>query len=298
MAYSSLRVAGVIAAATIVLCFVWIDSARSQSPGTSASLVAVRPLAEASILLQERYGKVVTYEEPILTWSGELEEIPGKSGTKGYLYAKRQGFLMPSEAGQESDLALVLKETLSSYHQQTTGTRFQVLTSTWGYHIVPLQVHDSNGIFVPANSLLDAQIYIPDEVRSARGHLEAFGAAVTVATGIPFDISAFAFQPRGFDNAFRARPASFMWGTAPKRARDALIDLVTISATTFSWRLRCQAGRQPDAHACVLDLAPITVAITNANGQPDKRVLLFDRCGDCPPLSGVMPPTQPKQPNR
>jgi hypothetical protein len=30
-------------------------------------------------------------------------------------------------------------------------------------------------------------------------------------------------------------------------------------------------------------LTPIAVAITNARGQPDKAVLWFDRCGDCPP---------------
>ncbi|HEY6340902.1 MAG TPA: hypothetical protein VIY49_05380 [Bryobacteraceae bacterium] len=171
MAYSNRRVV----AATIVLCFVHIDSTRSQ--GTPTSLIAVRPLAEASILLGEQYGKVVTYEEPILIWSGELEAIPGESGTKAYLYPKRQGFLVPSETGHESDLSLVLQKTLAAYHQQTTGTRFQVLTSPWGYHIVPFQVHDSNGVFVPASSLLDAQIYIPKEARSAQGHLQAFGGS-------------------------------------------------------------------------------------------------------------------------
>jgi len=266
-----------------------IDSARSQE-GPRKSVVAVRPLAEASILLEERYGKVVTYEEPVLTWGGELEEIPGKSGTKGYLYAKPQGFLMPSEAGQGSDLALALQKTLSAYHQQTTGTRFQVLTSRLGYHIVPLQVHDSNGAFVPANSLLDAQIYIPNEARSARGHLQAFGAAVTAATGIPLDVSALPYQPQGFDNVFRARPERFTWGTEPKVARDALIDLLGMSATTFSWRLRCQASLQSDGRSCALDLAPIAVSITNASGQSDKAVLWFDRCGDCPPPRQAPPP--------
>ena len=32
---------------------------------------------------------------------------------------------------------------------------FQVLQSKWGYHITPLMVHDSNGVFVAATSLLD-----------------------------------------------------------------------------------------------------------------------------------------------
>ena len=30
----------------------------------------------------ETRGKIVTYEEPVLTWMGDLEEIPGKSGSK------------------------------------------------------------------------------------------------------------------------------------------------------------------------------------------------------------------------
>ena len=139
----------------------WTGSPAQPAAPARAPLVSPRPLADVSVQFQEWRGKIVTYEEPLLTWSGDLREITGKSGTKGYLYPKEQAFLMPPEAESEPDLGVALNKTLEAYHQQTTGTRFQILTSKWGYHIVPLQVHDDHGALVPARSLLDAPDLYP-----------------------------------------------------------------------------------------------------------------------------------------
>jgi len=241
--------------------------------------------------LEETRGKIVTYEEPLLTWMGDLEEIPGKSGTKGYLYPKESGTSLPSAVSSASDLHSALNDTLDACHKQSSGTRFQVLQSSWGYHITPAMVHDSNGALVAATSLLDAPIYVPAGERTAKDHLLALGAAVTAATGMRMDVSALPSQSAGFDNLFRANPARFSWAAEREIARDALIDLLSKSATSFSWRLNCQASTQPDARFCVLNVNPVSVAITNANGQPEKRALWFDRCADCPPLQQILPAT-------
>jgi len=268
----------------------FVQTTSSQQPASNrVQIIDTRPLAAAANALEEARGKIVTYEEPVLTWMGDLEEIPGKSGSRGYLYPKEHGISLPSGVSSESDLRSALNETLDAYHTQTSGTRFQVLQSNWGYHLTPLMVHDSNGAFVAATSLLDTPIYVPAEERTAKDHLIALGAAVTAATGMTMYVSALPFQSAGFDKLFRANPGRFSWAAEHKIARDALVDLLSKSATSFSWRMNCQASTQANARFCVLNVNPVSVAITNVNGQPDKRALWFDRCGDCPPLPQVLP---------
>src|SRR5262249_54013331 len=151
------------------------------------------------------------------------------------------------------------------YHQQTSGPRFQILTSKWGYHIVPLQVRDASGALAPATSLLDSRIIVVQEERTAQGHLTALAAAVSVSTGTRLEETAVPGKPRGFDEAFRARPERFSWGAASMVARDALINLLDRSATSFSWHLYCQAASQAEARFCVLNLLALAVAVPGAN---------------------------------
>jgi hypothetical protein len=275
-----------------IVLLIQLGTARQQIPADSSSLVSSpRPLADAARRLQETYGKVVTYEEPILTWRGELQAKPGRNPeAKWELFPMPQSFLIP-KSGLGTDLANALENTIAAYHQQTSGTHFQILSSRLGYHIVPIQKHDENGQSVPAISALDQIVTIPSEARSAEKHLLALGAAISSTGPIRVVISAVPGSVRGFDTAFRARPEVFPWGAYSAVARDALVDLLNQSATTFSWSLMCQASAQASDRFCALNLGAIEVAvtdsvgkpITDSQGNPEKKVLWYDRCKDCPP---------------
>jgi hypothetical protein len=145
-----------------------VATSQQHMPADSSSLVtSPRPLVDASRRLQETYGKVVTYEEPVLTWRGELEGEPNRNPeTKWGLFPKVQGFVMP-ESRPDIDLATILEKTIAAYHQQTTGTRFRLSSSTLGYHIVPVLVHDENGRLIPATSLLDQVVSDNVQIRNA-----------------------------------------------------------------------------------------------------------------------------------
>jgi hypothetical protein len=55
------------------------SSGPTEIPAGSSSLLnSSRPLADASEILQAMYGKAVTYEEPVLTWRGDLEVQGGR----------------------------------------------------------------------------------------------------------------------------------------------------------------------------------------------------------------------------
>jgi hypothetical protein len=138
-------------------------------------------------------------------------------------------------------------------------------------------MHDENGRYVPATSALDQIITVSSEARTAMKHLLAIGAALNSTGPIHVDISAVPGKPSGFDEAFRAQPDVFQWGVHSAVARDALVDLLNQSATTFSWHLMCQASAQASDRLCALSLRAIEVAVTDSQGNPAKRVLWFDR---------------------
>jgi hypothetical protein len=267
-----------------ILFLLQIAAAQQHIPAGSSLVTSPRPLGDVARRLQEAYGKVVTYEEPVLTWRGELSAKPGRNPeAKWELFPTPQSFLMP-ESEPDTDLASVLESTIAAYHQQTSGTRFQLLSSSLGYHIVPVQVHDENGRSVPTTSALDQIITVSSEARSAEEHLRALGAAINSTDRIPVQIDVFpGGKPGAFDKVFRAQPEVFQWGIHSAVARDALIDLLNQSATTFSWHLMCQASAQASDRFCALNLRPIEVAVTDSQGKPATRVLWYDRCRDCPP---------------
>jgi hypothetical protein len=282
--YSSMKYfrPGVLLLAAIML---WSLSATAQTPKPGPTPIAsARPLADAADLLQHLYGKVVTYEDPVWVWRGDLETQPGGDPNRKWgLFPKAHGFTMPVETGVDPNLASVLQKALVAYHQQSVGTRFQVLTSKWGYHIVPIQTHDEGGSLVAASSPLDSHIYITTEERTPLQHLSALLDAIAVASGVKIELGMYRVD--GFNREFRSEPASFQWGATGAVARDALIELLDKSATTFLWSLKCQPSARAEDRFCVLNMHMIEVAITDAQGKPATKVLYFDRCGDCPPVA-------------
>src|ERR1043166_1165838 len=120
---------------TPILLLIQVATWQQQILADSSLVTSPRPLADAARRLQETYGKVVTYEEPILTWRGELQAKPAHDPERKWeLFPTPQSFLMP-ESGPGTELASVLEDTIAAYHQHTSGTRFQLLSSKWGYHI-------------------------------------------------------------------------------------------------------------------------------------------------------------------
>src|SRR5206468_12492393 len=124
---------------------------------------------------------------------------------------------------------------------------------------------------------------VATEVRTPEQHLLALGAAINSTGQTYVEISKFPFSIRGFDTYFRAQPEMFQWGVHSLVARDALIDLLNQSASTFSWQLMCQASAQASDRLCALNVGAIEVAVTDSQGKLVKRVLWYDRCRDCPP---------------
>jgi len=165
----------------------------------------------------------------------------------------------------------------SSRAKDTSGIRFQLLSSKPGFHIVPVEAHDSTGKSVLMPSLLDQVITVPSEVRTASQHLRALVAAINKVQPIRLEYGPFGFRPDDVDKAFRAQPPVFQWGVHSTVTRDALIDLLNQSATSMPWHLMCQASAQASDRNCTLNISVIQVLTTDSHGNTEKRPIFFDR---------------------
>jgi hypothetical protein len=250
------------------------------------------------MFLENQFEKPVTYEDPVWRWLGDSVAAGSQSdGPFGRLLWDRQLDLPNGSTAQESPKldVHVVQRIVDAYHRQNPGdTRFKVVESSLGLHILPAYVHDENGTLVEASSLLDTKITVPSAARMPSEHFRAICEAITNAAGSRVDLGGKwldqFFAPNGtvprsgataLLTAKEKEQYSFKWGASGVLAREALIGLIESSSTTLTWALLCRPTLTPQDRFCVLNLAPIQLTRANGDGKPVKRALTYDRCGKC-----------------
>jgi len=264
---------------------------------------SLHPVSDAADLLRHSYLRVITYEDPLWEWPGEMRVLGPRvdPATKGGWTPDWVLFTLPDAASPAPDLSARLAQVLAAYHQQTGGPRFQVLTSKLGLHIVPLQVRDRDGHLAPAQNPLDKLVFVPQQERTAHEHINALQSALVAANdGLEIGIGPLVTDLRGDSLNFmfaptRADNRPFVWGTAIPNmtARNALIDLLDHSATTFYWDMRCLGTLSVRYNTCTMHIAPLEITTVGPDGKPanpggqiatlagGRQVLEYDRCGGC-----------------
>jgi len=268
--------------------------AQTGAQDQTNEIISPRPLSDLALLLEERYAKPVTFEEPVWAWRGDVVVKGSDENARFAQWLVDRRFELPDGLipGAATDLnAALLGKILDAYHSQNAdGTRFKVLESRLGLHIVPAQYHNASGQLVPVASLLDVRVTVPYEARMASAHLRALCDAVTAAAGTKMQVSApgldlffaaNALVPQKF--AAQLLPEkdraiySFVWGAREMSAREALLSLIDSSATTLRWSLLCQPSAQAANRFCSLNVTPLQVRDTGPDGKPMSRTLTYDR---------------------
>jgi hypothetical protein len=281
-------------------------------PQTMRGISLISDIAQR---FQPIYATSITYEAPLLEWSGDLMPAGRGDGTGTYgLTPKELSFQMPVDTKIDIDARTALEKTIDAYNRQSGGPQYKVLVSKVGLHIVPMQARDAAGNWIAAHSPLDQLITIPPQERTVEDHMEAFITAVSLANQIdyrfvtawakPFSMSAFFSQaaaatvndvlthPIQTEPGKYTRPplgaaARFNWGTkGAVSARDALIDLFGRSETSFSWSSGCRFTQGTRKIQCELLVSGMKVAVTPVNGPPVYKQLLYDRCVKCSTPNG------------
>lgn len=248
-------------------------------------IVSARPLSDVAEVLQSRYAKAVTYEDPVLAWRGDTQSVTAPSGRIYQTFLERTINLPPGLSPDQSPIldAALLGRALTEYEKLNDTPRFRIATSGLGLHIIPDTVRDAGGIPAAAKNPLDIQVTIPRATRTASDHFLAICAALSPASSMRVDCLAVGLNEDWYEKLFAAPGGTLEWGASGMNARDALIDLLDHSATTFSWRLLCGAPGAFDGHSCSLNLDPIRFAKTAADGSIKVERLEYDRCNSCAP---------------
>ena len=150
--------------------------------------------------------------------------------------------------------------------------------SKYGFHVVPETAHDASGRLVPARSVMDTIITVEEGARTASGHFRAICQAISQTQEFRVRCTAIGVGENWYEDLFAAPGGTLTWGATAVTARDALADLLDHSATSFSWVLFCNRKSPPYGNpGCYMDLQPIYVARTDANGYQGLVRLEYDR---------------------
>jgi hypothetical protein len=280
--------------------------AWAQEAAKPETITGAPALKQVASLLQQRYARPVTYEDPIRRWRGDLNLMGLDRLGREILGVKADSLVMPEGLTPDRTPALgtaELARVLDAYQQQNSErARFRALESGLWLGIVPAQIRDESGAFVPAGSLLDTVISVPVGSRIPSEHLIALCQAVNTASHAsmalkpnvgpsPGDWFNGYFAANGYmlRGSLRApgeplndddeRPyILFEWGTQPTTARQALVDLMTRAGSTMSWHLDCGAGAVAE-DTCVLNMEGLRIATHGGRGA--FTTLMFDRCNNC-----------------
>ena len=125
-----------------------------------------RPLAEAIQMLEQRYGWVVTYEDPRFEHEADVQDVtavvsgPARSN-KRVLVPKGVPFTfiydLPPD-GQAPDAAQLINTLLTTYSGTGNPGGFGLVTTGDVLHVVPQAIRNSKGEVIQQKSVLDVPI--------------------------------------------------------------------------------------------------------------------------------------------
>ena len=234
----------------------------------------VRALRESVYQLVEEHGWPITYEEPL--WR-DLPSAPrqildnrGRLSLPTRLTADRFDISAIPTTSSTTPGSL-LDSYIRVYRSQGNRGAFRVVQQKMYYHVQP----DTSAGMI---SLLDTSISIPMSARTPEDTIAAIAISISQAKGIKVGVDFGAAF--GFNELFSGKkgPASqIVWGADVVTAREALVDFLSKSRTTFIYEFDCQPAAANEPEFCILSPNLIRVKTVGADGVPVTRVIQFDR---------------------
>lgn len=274
-----------------------LQSEKLQKRGISSG----HPLAVLADMLEERYGKVVSYEDPMIVWRGDLMVRRNDENAKWGVIPKTRELVLPYDITNANRPALelgTLSGIVSLYGESNgDGPRFRVSSSWLGLHMIPDVVRNSDGIMKPAVNPLDLAINVSIEKRLPSEHFEAICAALSEEIGIEIKPNAQflnqhyvpngRYVPKDYDRSERGKYC-IAWGTeGNQKARDAILSLIKGSGTTLTWRLMFVSSAAPEDRFWVFNLLPLKIIVVDRDGREQRTILEYDRCNQCGSIGAV-----------
>lgn len=221
--------------------------AAGQVEGRQAVKLSVddpRPMAEAVKQLQEKYGWIITYEDPRLVNESDLLDVTDPNyrlanpGGKRALDPKggrlEISYFVSSATGKPENPGALLQMLLNAHAATANPGRFELRQTGQVFHVIPSQAKDVRGMWARQSSILDIPITFPEKERSVFETLEIITRALSSATQIKVVIGAIPL------NLFARHRTTLSASNTP--AREALLKTLESANQKFSWRLLYDPG--------------------------------------------------------
>ena len=204
-----------------------------------------RPLASAIAKLEDRFGWVVTYEDPRYRYALDSQDVTeavrrtSQPGQSRVLVPRGGPFSFVEPSAIRSSLAQE-REVLDSLLEQYAATgypgKFALIRTASAFHVVPTASKNARGAFESYRSILDSRIA---QTAGARTALEAVEA---LATQLGLEVGR---MPMPMFRQMRLNQEA-----ANDTGRNLLLGILKTSDRPLSWRVLCPPGDLP----CVLNV--------------------------------------------
>jgi hypothetical protein len=238
---------------------------RSQGKPIEIRVDDPRPLANAVQALEERFGWVITYEDPPFVHTSDLidrADPEAKRADAGLpavaprdLVPRGGAFTFTYELpdGQEPAPERVLMSLLSQFHSRNLGSEFRLFHTGSVFHIVPAKSKDSAGEPVVRRSVLSTRISVKAERRTVTDMIREILREVSKSTSIPMIVATIPMN--------RFRQVEVQGGATDEPAQDVLLRTLE-SAGTYSWLLFYANDLVPPTYALNI------IAVQHPTRQP------------------------------
>lgn len=191
-------------------------------------IVSPRPLSEVALLLEERFGCIVTYEDaPYCHPSDITQDEGGRSIPRG------GRIFIQYQVGDS--LQEIVNKTLEAHVRSGYPGVFALEECAGGYHIVPRSFHNAYGVIEERRPLLNSKISLPSKTRSGVQHVEDIMLALSVARKESISIGMLPI------NAFTQHVS--VSKVLEGKARDLLVDLFREMKLRLSWQFLNLPGK-------------------------------------------------------
>lgn len=192
-------------------------------------ITSPRPLAEVALLLEKRFGRMVTYEDSPYRHPDDVVR------DEGGRVIPRGGRIFVQYA-TEDNLGDVISKCLEAHTHSGYPGVFEVEESDDGYHIVPRGFRSASGAIEERVPLLDTAITLPLKNRNGLQIVEDIAQAVSAARGGSIGLGTLPV------NAFLQHASTGTPSTL--KAGDQLLSLFHEMGMYLSWQLLNNTGTE------------------------------------------------------
>lgn len=174
-----MRLALTVMAAAIVLFSVTNHIQAAQNTVELSVMEGGRNVGMAVDELQKRYGYIITYEDPVRVYADDLADFAERDRKDFYKYppGKAPKLIAANDPSltlnipasptiTTQQMAAVLNQLIQAQAATGRGAHFRVQQISDLFHVIPTEVRDRNGNWVPQTPILDTVISLPTKNRS------------------------------------------------------------------------------------------------------------------------------------